>query len=80
MSRVTYRNVAVEALKVRDRVLRMPNPTPEVLRSLARTLELAADLATDPVQTRQLRAMSVDALADANKKQSPNVPTKGKKR
>lgn len=68
-------------LKLRARVLRSPSPAPEVLRSLARSLEVAADLARDDDTRRKLRAMSVDALAAANKLTPTDVPTRrGKKR
>lgn len=67
-------------LKLRARVLRMPNAGPEVLRSLARSLELAANLASDDDTRRNLRAMSVDALAAANKLTPTDVPTRGRKR
>lgn len=76
---MTYDPIAA-VLKLRDRVLRMPHPTPEVLRSLARSLELAADLASDDDTRRKLRAMSVDALAAANKLTLTDVPARGRKR
>lgn len=65
---VTTEDTIVAALRARDRVARMSDPAAAVLRSLANTLDLAADLATDDETKRKIRALAADALAAANAK------------